>query len=231
MADETRQAPAAGAAGGRPAKRARPAKAGIPAKTGDFMPGVRKTRRRRKRTKLLVILIAAVLVAAAAVLAVIAVQLNWADSRTKLIEAANRLDPEYAALEARLEAIGARETAADAREAEIAAEEQRLEEWSRRLQERETELDSAETGSVPIYRAPLSPQEVADMESLGKIYAAMSAARAAEILAELYANEDMAAILYYMTEKSASPILAAMDSRLAAEITEILLERWSVKIT
>jgi flagellar motility protein MotE (MotC chaperone) len=151
--------------------------------------------------------------------------------RTALIESANKLDPLYSTLASRLTEVETREVSVSAREEETTAEEARLEEWNAALRQRESELNSEERARIPIYRAPSSPQEVKDMESLGKIYAAMTAERAAEILARLYANEDMAAILYYMSEKNAAPILSAMDSRLAADITEILLERWDTALS
>ena len=45
----------------------------------------------------------------------------------------------------------------------------------------------------------------------------------AEILAELHSLEDAASILYFMTERRAGAILAAMNAELAARITEVLM--------
>ncbi|MDR3278381.1 MAG: hypothetical protein LBT12_06365 [Oscillospiraceae bacterium] len=233
MADDTKQA--AGAADSKPAKKSRekkikPEKLG---KSGVQRPRRPKGNRRAGKKKKPFIIGVAVffLLCAIGLSAFFVIQFDQWGLRTALIESVNRLDPLYSALDARLTEVAGRESAAAAREAEVTAEEARLEEWNTALRQREVDLNSEERSRIPIYRAPTSPQEVTDLESLGKIYASMTAARAAEILARLYANEDMAAILYYMSEKSAAPILSAMDSRLAADITEILLERWDTAIT
>jgi flagellar motility protein MotE (MotC chaperone) len=51
----------------------------------------------------------------------------------------------------------------------------------------------------------------------------MSPDAAAERLVRLYDPRDVAAILYFMAERSAASILAAMEPGYAANITEIML--------
>jgi flagellar motility protein MotE (MotC chaperone) len=234
MADKTRQEQAA-AEDGKSAKKSREKKIKPekPKKGGAEGIGRPQKNRRagKKKTPLIIFIVAFFLLCAIGLFVFAVTQFDQWGLRTSFIESVNKLDPLYASLASRLAAVDLRETAVAAREEEAAAEEARLEEWNAALRQREVDLDGAERDRIPIYRAPSSPQEVADLESLGKIYAAMTPERAAEILARLYANEDMAAILYYMSEKSAAPILSAMDSRLAADITEILLERWDTAIT
>ena len=114
-----------------------------------------------------------------------------------------------AELDARVRSLDTREASLDRRGAELGILEQRLSEWEARL--------------TPIYRRDMTEQELADMISLSRTFALMAPDTAAEILTELYDPRDIAAILYFMTERAAAPILSAMERTLAAEITEILL--------
>jgi flagellar motility protein MotE (MotC chaperone) len=133
------------------------------------------------------------------------------------------MDPEYVAAEQLHDQLNQRETELEERESKVAKEKERLAELEKKLDDREKELDRKEWESVPIYRRPMTDEELEDMKSIGEIYARMQPADAAAILASLYSIDDMAAILYYMSEESSSAILAAMDRTVAAEITDELL--------
>jgi len=52
----------------------------------------------------------------------------------------------------------------------------------------------------------------------------MAPEAAAVILAELRDPQNVAVILYYMSERSAAAILSALEPEFAAKITEILLK-------
>lgn len=149
---------------------------------------------------------------------------NISGARDKLIDMVSSLDPAYVTYQNRLVEQETKQKELDEREAAVLTEEQRLAELKTSLDKQEAELVDQQATKVPIYRQPTSDQDVEDMKSLAKIYANMEAATAATILASLYTTEDMAAILYFMAEKSAAPILAEMRTSLAADITDLLLK-------
>ena len=89
---------------------------------------------------------------------------------------------------------------------------------------REEALEEKEQQFVPRYRREMTEQELEDMQALGNTYSLMSPEAAASILMELENADDVAAILYFMSDRNAASILAAMDPEYAAVITEILLD-------
>jgi len=98
------------------------------------------------------------------------------------------------------------------------------------LERREFELDRREEQIIamyerttPLYRREMTEEELDDMESLSRTYSQMAPESAARILVELYDPRDVAAILYFMSERNAAAILAVMHPEYAAEVTEILL--------
>jgi flagellar motility protein MotE (MotC chaperone) len=149
--------------------------------------------------------------------------------RTAVIEFVNSFDPEYVDLTEREAELAGGVAELETRRLDAAAEDERLEALRLELERREALLEAKEeqgaqeSANAPGYWLGLSPQEIEDMESLAKTYAAMDPVAAAEIMAELYTSNDAAAILYHMAEKSAGPILEAMDRQLAAAVTEALL--------
>ena len=69
----------------------------------------------------------------------------------------------------------------------------------------------------------MTEQEMEDMLSLSTTFTNMSPDTAATILVHLYDPRDVASILYFMRERNSAAILAEMDVRYAANITEIWL--------
>jgi len=126
-------------------------------------------------------------------------------------------------LEGRMREIETREAEVAAREAGANAREVQLNRRSDALNRREDALDQREDVETPMFRRVLTEQELADLQSLSRMYTQMPPDTAAELLAGLYNNMDIASILYYMTERNAATILAAMDTELAVAITRILL--------
>ncbi|MDR1589100.1 MAG: hypothetical protein LBS51_02795 [Oscillospiraceae bacterium] len=191
--------------------------------------GARQGRKRGKR-KLIIIIAAAVLLAAAlAAFVFVVIEFDQWGFRTAIIELVDSLDPEYVDLTRREAALAAGVAELETQRQDAVAEDERLEALRLELERREALLEAREEQTeqnsvgAPGYWLGLSPQEIEDMESLGKTYAAMESAAAAEIMAELYTVNDAAAILYYMAEKNAAPILEAMDRQFAAAVTEALL--------
>jgi len=134
-----------------------------------------------------------------------------AEAREKrLVELETDLDKRIAALEEREDGLYSREQQLDRRAAE--------------LNSREQQIISMYERTIPLYRRDdRTEQELEDMLSLSRTYSNMSPETAAEIMIKLHDPKDVAAILYYMTERNAAAILAAFKPEYAAEITEILL--------
>ena len=149
------------------------------------------------------------------------------------------LDPGFSTINARLEAERAafereyreRTEDLDERELQIMLLEGILDTRETILERRANDLDRREEQIIAMYertvplhrRDPMSEQDLDDMMSLSRTYTQMSPDAAAERLVRLYDPRDVAAILYFMAERSAAAILAAMDPGYAANITEILL--------
>jgi flagellar motility protein MotE (MotC chaperone) len=83
--------------------------------------------------------------------------------------------------------------------------------------------NNQELDKIPFYLRNLNEDELAEMENLGKIYAAMLPETAADIMPRLYSVRDMASIVFFMKPDSAAALLSAMDASLAADITEELI--------
>jgi len=114
--------------------------------------------------------------------------------------------------------------AAEARENEILSREQQLDRRAAELNSREQQIIQMYERTIPLYRREdRTDQELEDMLSLSKTYSNMSPETAAEIMTKLHDPKDVAALLYYMSERNAALILAAFRPEYAAEITEILL--------
>ena len=149
------------------------------------------------------------------------------------------LDPRLAALDQRVEAraadadrrAAAREAELDAREGAIVFFEEDLAIREAALDRRFLELESREAQVVAMYeratpihrRTDITEQDIEDMVSLSRTYTQMAPDSAAEIMIRIHDPRDVAAILYFMSERNAAAILAAMEPHVAAEITEILL--------
>ena len=129
---------------------------------------------------------------------------------TRIVELEVDLDRRIAALEER--------------ENEIHSREQQLDRRASELNSREQQIIAMYERTIPLYRRDdRTEQELEDMLSLSRTYSNMSPDTAAEIMIKLHDPRDVAAILYYMTERNAASILAAFRPEYAAEITEILL--------
>jgi len=205
-----------------------------------------KKKKKKSGIKLILILVPVVLVVAFVVLLIMNLfgVRDWVGGvlTDPLTKAIVWLNPEFTSIEERLQARGdARKAELDEREADIASRtsvlnerdlanesrEQQLNRLSDALDRREQNIEDREEAfspEVPYFRRPLTEDEIADLQALARSYASMDSESAAEIMAELYSLEDAATILYYMADRYAGAILAAMNPELAARITEVLLE-------
>ena len=149
-------------------------------------------------------------------------------------------DPEFTSVdEALRRRDDERSRVLDEREAGLAALEEELDARGTQANERDIQLDKRdaaldkreeslkqeqESAEAPAYKRVLTEQELADLQSLSRSFSNMDPEIAAGILEELYEIDDVAAIIYHMSERNAAGILSVMDADFAARITEILLK-------
>jgi len=126
-------------------------------------------------------------------------------------------------LTAREEKLNEREAEIVQRESRADTREQQLERWVIDLNNREEQLIILYERTVPIYRRDMTLQELEDMESLARTFTQMSPESAAYILVGLGSYDDVAAILYFMSDRNAAAILAAFNPDYAANITRVIL--------
>ena len=208
---------------------AKPAKAPRRARpSGNEPVSLQRASVGKKKGRKLKIILIIVLVVLIAGFVFEEVYFNFLGTRDLFINAVVRLDPDFRSREAELDD---REAELDSFEAELDAREGALQNRETQLDRRSSQLDGREAAlseqlildDLPRFRRSMSEQEVLDMESLSRSYSLMAPEAAAVILGELVVSDDVAAILYFMPERSAAAILSVMDAEFAAEITEILL--------
>ena len=136
--------------------------------------------------------------------------------RRKNEERVEELDGRAVELDTREEEVTMREEAANTREIQLNRRHEAL-------NRREAAIGQREDQAIPMFRRALTEEELADVQALSRLYSQMSPETAAEILAGLEDNMDIASILYHMNERNAATIIAAMEVELAVAITEILL--------
>jgi len=155
-----------------------------------------------------------------------------------LLEVVIWLDPEYHTISQRLRAeeeasvrrFIERAEELNRREEQIVIMENMLNSREIQVERRTNDLDRREEQilamyerTVPLWKRDMTEEDLADMISISRTFSSMSPEEAATILVNLYDPRDVAAILYYMSERNTASILAQMDTRYAANITEILL--------
>ncbi|MDR1117661.1 MAG: hypothetical protein LBL09_05380 [Oscillospiraceae bacterium] len=179
--------------------------------------------KKKKQGGIAGLIVILILIMAAVGFLVLSVNLNLGGVRDKLIDIVCSFDPEYQDYKLLVRSVNSQQEKLVERENKAEKEEERLAALKKELEDWRTELDSKDYRRTPIYRRLLNQTDIDDMKSLSKTYSLMAPADAAERLAELYEVEDMAAIIYYMSEAGAAAILSAMDAGLAADITQALL--------
>ena len=213
----------------KPAKAPKQAKQPKPAKEPAPKPEPKAKSGKKKGGKLKVILVIVLLLLIAGFVFE-EIYYNYLGTRSIIINAVVRLDPDFTESDellddkraelAELETqLTSRERTAASREAQNVRRSEELARW-------EQELSDLENWLLPLYRRQMTTQELEDMESLSISYSRMSPESAADRLtelAELSELDDVAAILYFMNERNAAAILASMEPDFAAEITKILL--------
>ena len=187
----------------------------------------KKANKGKKKGKKLKIILIIVLVLLVAGFVFEEIYYNYLGTRDILIDAVVKLDPEYGTrwkrLDEREASLNALKAELDNREKTITSRESQNDRRSTELDRREKEVDELVSWYSPLYRRQMTEQELEDMQSVSMAYSRMAPDAAAAILMELNDPDDVAAILYYMSERSAAAILAVMEPEFAAVITEIFL--------
>ena len=190
---------------------------------------IKKAKKKKRKRRILIIVLVAVLIILVAGFVFEEMYFNYLGIRDKFIDAVVQLDPAYGArqknLDSREAELNKRQAELDTREADITKRETENDKRTVDLDNREKTLKELEALPTATYRPKLTDQEIAKMKSLSLVFAKMDPTSAAAILVSLVQPDDCAEIIYYMSERSAAPILAAMDPKFAATVTELLLYR------
>ena len=132
------------------------------------------------------------------------------------------IDEQHKELDRRGEEVAAREEAAVALEVQLDRRGAALDRQEEQLKKQQQQQQ--QQSLPPAFQRELTEQELADLQSLSRTYAQMAPASAAAIMLELYRPEDFATIIYFMVERNAAAILAELPPKIAALITEYLLD-------
>lgn len=187
----------------------------------DSASGNRKKKKKGGSIKLFIFLI---LFFVALVCSAVVIYINdFFAVQTTIIEIAHSIDPEYRGITEKEAELNLRDEKQEALQAKLDAEEKRLATLEQELAKKEQDVAILERSKTPVYRPPINEDDVVYMQNIGKIYGAMEPANAAKAMAELRSVEDMAAIIYFMSQKNAAAVLELMDPKIAALITEQLL--------
>lgn len=189
--------------------------------------GKAKGKGKKKKRRLLLIILIVVIVLLIGGFVFEELYFNFLGIRDIFIDAVVKLDPDYRSREMRLDERESKlytlQTDLDEREKTVTTKETQNKKRSADLDAREKTIGDKEAWLTPRFRSQLTDQEILDLQSLSMAYAKMAPEEAADILVKLHRPEDAAVVLYYMTERSAGAILAAMDHEFAAAITQVLL--------
>jgi flagellar motility protein MotE (MotC chaperone) len=149
----------------------------------------------------------------------------WLDPNYNTIEMRQQAEAEAQEIRfrERIEELNAREIEIEYEESLLLAVEEQLDRRALELDNREAQLELLLDRTIPLHRRNLTEDELENIVSLSGSYTQMSPETAANILVAMHDPRDAASILYFMSERNRGAIMAAMDIRFAAHITEILL--------
>lgn len=190
--------------------------------TGDAIEADGK-KKKRKKSKVAPFLILFFVILALLTVTYVTFYFNFWNVRTTVFTFVHGLDPDYRAIELREQELEVWEEKLEALNSQSITERNELASLEAQLKEKEAYLANQEASRKPIYRPPVNEEDALYMQGIGKIYSSMEPENAAEIMTRLYTIQDMAAIIYYMSQASAGAIMECMDPDTAAAITDRLL--------
>ena len=181
-----------------------------------------KPKKKSKGTAI-VLVILFLFLAAGGTAAYFSVANNLFGGRDYVIEQLNSaliaLDWNYKSLAEKQVELELRETAVLSKEEELAKKEQKL-------KDKEAAASVTTGGSLSNFEsliAGLTEERKTQIQQISAIYTGMEPKKAAEAVAKLSSLEDMALVVYFMKEKSAAELMAALTTDTAARITAFML--------
>ena len=182
---------------------------------------IAKRRKRRAKGILIITIIMFVLIVAGAVALYF---LGFLDPLLPLVGMTPRA--EIVTFEKRQEQLIALEKALDLREQAVAEREEKVERKAQKLSELEDELEERENAPID-FNDKISQTDEARLDNLkkvSKICSTMEAEAAAKVLIELGSVDEMALVIYFMSEDAAADIMAALPEMTAARIMSLIMD-------
>ena len=112
------------------------------------------------------------------------------------------------------------------REATVLSKEEELEKKEQKLKDKEAAASVSTGGSLSNFEnliTGLTEERKTQIQQISAIYTGMEPKKAADAVAKLSSLEDMALVVYFMKEKSAAEVMAALTTDTAARITAFML--------
>ncbi len=137
-----------------------------------------------------------------------------------------QLNSALIALDRDHKSLAARQTELELRETTVSSKEEELEKKEQKLKDKEATTSVTAGGSLSNFESlitGLTEERKTQIKQISAIYTGMDAKKAADAVAKLSSLEDMALVVYFMKEKSAAEVMAALTTDTAARITAFML--------
>lgn len=183
---------------------------------------VSKPEKKSKGTAIFLIFLFLVL-AAGGTVAYFSVANNLFGGRDYVIEQLNSV---LIALDWEYKSLAEKQVELELREATVLSKEGELEKKEQKLKEKEAAASVSTGGTLSNFEnliTGLTEERKTQIQQISAIYTGMEPQKAADAVAKLSSLEDMALVLYFMKQKSAAEVMAAMTTDTAARITAFML--------
>lgn len=185
--------------------------------------GVKSGKRKKRRLKgiLIIALIMFVLIIAGAITLYF---LGFLDPLLPLVGMTPRA--EIVTFEQRQEQLIAHEKALELREQAVSEREAKVEKKAQKLSELEDELEERENAPID-FNDKIAQTDEASLDNLkkvSKICNTMDAEAAAKVVMELGSVDEMALVVYFMSEEAAAELMAALPEMTAARIISLIID-------
>lgn len=163
------------------------------------------------------------LLAAGGTVAYFSVANNLFGGRDYVIEQLNSV---LIALDWDYKSLAEKQAELELREAAVLGKEEELEKKEQKLKDKEAAASVSTGGSLSNFEnliTGLTEERKTQIQQISAIYTGMEPKKAADAVAKLSSLEDMALVVYFMKEKSAAEVMAALTTDTAARITAFML--------
>lgn len=170
-----------------------------------------------------ILIILFLLLAAGGTAAYFSVANNLFGGRDYVIE---QLNSALIALDWDYKSLVEKQAELELREAKVLSREAELEKKEQKLKDKEAAASVSTGGSLSNFEnliTGLTEERKTQIQQISAIYTGMEPKKAAEAVAKLSSLEDMALVVYFMKEKSAAEVMAALTTDTAARITAFML--------